>query len=176
MSSREDLLDPAPAAAPAPPEPSAQPAPAAEPAAAGPEPRVWTLAGEEPPPDVVRLVLRDGSAGDLNELARIPRGSRGADHGWWWVARGQAPVTDAGWCWPGAVGGPRTRLELVQHFPVLTYACDDLAKSLAVALPQDGEWYQIGVTASGVPVWGQHDDDHEDGYDLAVADDKEGLR
>lgn len=120
-------------------------------------------ANSEPPAHVVRLRLakpdiRLEEAGRV-ELARVPRGED-EPSGWWWVEPGQSPDTTQGWLWDDG----RT----VTVTPILPTIADPegpFAHSLATALPDDEEWYQIGTTMNGVPVWGQNS---PDSFDIVV--------
>jgi hypothetical protein len=125
---------------------------------------------------VVRLapVPPDGQpatgAAAILRLARVPRGDDGESRGWWWTVDGLPPSESTGWAWHQPPRHHANNGDLRQDFPTLRVLGDEYAMSLIRALPFDAQWYQIGVTPRGTPVWAwisTHDD-----YDTQISNER----
>lgn len=112
--------------------------------------------GPEPEGTIVRM--RDIERPDV-ELARCPNGG-----GWWWCLTGDVPP-DQGWEW-GERRKSFPQSKVCQVYPELADLGGPLARSMALALPQDELWWQIGTSPQGVPVWAWHDANDEDEYQI----------
>lgn len=123
--------------------------------------RVTCTPGATPPPPsyVVRLEI----LGSENQLAKLPSGK------WWLIHGHDTPAVDArGWEWDSP---PFSNLECVpaEFWPLHPYKERLLLKSLAMALPQNGEWYQVAIDAdSEQPIWAWRDDDGD--WDFLVSE------